>query len=381
MAERPDTLTVLLAGGGSGGHIYPGLAIAERLRDLAPDVQCRFLCSTRSIDTAILSQATIGDAGVDFTPIPAEPFSARPGRFARFIRGYGRSRALTRRLIARHHPCHVIALGGFVAAPAAAAAAAESSPATLVNLDATPGKANRRTARKCDLVVSAVATPERPTFATRIVGMPLRRASIASQPGPDCRAALGLDRDLRTLLVVGGSQGAKSVNDFLAALIQGHTSALDGWQVLHLTGGETSQRVMKAAYAEAGIPARVCAFLNDMGRAWGAADLAVSRSGAGSVGEAIANGVPALFLPYPFHRDEHQRRNAEPLESAGGCVVVRDRVDAHANVVDAGTHLRALLSDDARRARMREAVTATACDDAAATIAGLVLDRGGHHRA
>jgi UDP-N-acetylglucosamine--N-acetylmuramyl-(pentapeptide) pyrophosphoryl-undecaprenol N-acetylglucosamine transferase len=361
--------TLLFAGGGSGGHISPGLAVAERLTELDPTVRVLFVCSRRAIDHTMLSQA-----GVGFATVPGSPFSLRPRALLRFAGNFVRSRRAARSIIQGQGVERVVALGGFVAAPAVAAAVRQHTPVTLVNLDAPPGKANRWIARHCRQVLTAVPVPEMPGFAQQVVGMPIRKAAVAAVPADDCRRSLGLDPRRTTLLVTGASQGARTINTLVTALALSGQSAFDGWQVVHLTGVSDERRV-RAAYEQAGIPALVKAFEASMGLAWGAADLAVSRAGASSVAEAWANNVPTVFLPYPHHRDRHQHRNAAPMADAGGAIVEEDRLDPDVNLRSAGSKLVALLTDAKRRAAMRQSLRHRPAPDAATTIARLLLGR------
>jgi UDP-N-acetylglucosamine--N-acetylmuramyl-(pentapeptide) pyrophosphoryl-undecaprenol N-acetylglucosamine transferase len=357
---------VLIAGGGSGGHIFPGLAIAERLVDVDPSVGATFVCSQRAIDRRILEEA---DA--TFRPIPARPWSIRPAGFARFVRSTAACRRALRPMFANARVGHVLAMGGFVAAPVVAAANRHGVPTTLVNLDATPGKANRWLAHRCARVVSAVPVPSAPSFAERITGMPLRRRAVCTADPATCRRQLGLREDLETLVVVGGSLGATSVNGFAAAYVTTEAGRFAGWQVLHLCGDGDAE--LRAGYRDAGVPAVVLPFSDRMDLVWGAADLAVSRAGASSVAEAAANAVPTLFMPYPFHRDRHQWANARPLVDDHAAAIADDQVDAEANLRHVGPVLAGLMADPARRHAMRSALRNRAAGDAAAEIARLIL--------
>lgn len=359
--------TFLFAGGGSGGHISPGLAIAERLIERAPEARIVFACSARTIDARMLTEA-----GAEHVAIPALPFSLRPLGMLRFLRSFRRSRRICREAIRQREVDHVIALGGFVAAPAVAAARSLRLNITLLNLDQPPGKANRWLARKCDRVWTAIELPAMPRFAGRVVGMPIRRSAVASSDQSDCRARLGLDPDRPTLLVTGASQGATSLNRFLPSMAEARPECFAQWQILHLAGAGAADSVQQT-YRRLGLRAKVETFLDEMGLAWGAADLAVSRAGASSVAEAAANAVPTLFLPYPYHRDMHQRNNALPLAEAGGAVITEDRIDPEANVREAGETLASLMGDETSRAAMRAKLCARRPPDAAATIAALLL--------
>ncbi|MCH8315729.1 MAG: glycosyltransferase [Planctomycetes bacterium] len=363
--------TLLFAGGGSGGHISPGLAIAERLVELDPTVRCVFACSERAIDAAMLSEA-----GVAYERMPASVFSARPLPLLRFLGNYRRTKRTAGELIERENVLDVISLGGFVSAPVVAAAKASGATVTLVNLDDPPGKANRWIARRCDRVLSAIELRGVGGFAHQRVGMPIRRNSVASCDQATCRERLGLDPAKRTLLVTGASQGAGSINRFVPHFAAGQPGAFAQWQVYHLAGRSSVDEVRRA-YAEAKVSAVVESFQNCMGLAWGAADLALSRAGASSVAEAWANAVPTIFMPYPYHTDLHQRRNAEPMAALGGAIIETDRIEAARNVADVGPTLAALMEDVARRDAMRAALRSHKPADGAKEIAQIVLGPGG----
>jgi UDP-N-acetylglucosamine--N-acetylmuramyl-(pentapeptide) pyrophosphoryl-undecaprenol N-acetylglucosamine transferase len=371
LAPQPTTSnriqTVLFAGGGSGGHLSPGLAVAEALQKIQPATRTLFACSRRDIDHTMLAEA-----GVRHVAIPASPLALRPAGAVRYMRDYRLGRSSASRLLAAEQVDRVLALGGFVSAPVAGAAARLGIPVILLNLDAVPGKANRWIARRCSAVWSAVETPSRRGFDNRIVGMPIRQCATAPADAADCRRELGLDPQRPTLLVTGASQGAGTINDLLMALAQANPQPLDGWQILHLAGAGADQRV-REAYQRAGTTAQVRPFLSQMGLAWGAADLAVSRAGASSVAEAAHNRVPTLFLPYPFHRDQHQARNAQPLVEAGAAAMVEDRVATEANLCDAGATLEGLLSSPEQRQAMQTALHQLPPNCAADTVARLLL--------
>ncbi|HRQ76311.1 MAG TPA: glycosyltransferase [Phycisphaerales bacterium] len=358
--------TILFAGGGSGGHISPGLAIAERVREQSPMTHALFACSQRAIDREMLD-----DAGESWVALPASPPSIRPGAAIRFVLNFRASVKIVRGLIAEKNVSHVVALGGFVAAPAVAAARGRV-PVTLVNLDAPPGKANRWMAKKCDRVLTAIELPMMPHFAKRVVGLPIRRRAQAPADAHECRARLGLDPAAPVLLVTGASQGATSINELMMELARSHHELFAGWQVLHLAG-RGADEPLRQAYAEAGIAALVMPFLHEMGLAWGSADVAISRAGANSVAEADANAVPTVFLPYPHHRDMHQKHNAQPLVDRGGAIMVIDQIAANANAMAMMPVLKRLLGDVEVRAAMRRSLKREGRIDAAEAIAREIL--------
>ena len=350
---------VLFAGGGSGGHIFPNLAVAERLSE---EVSSRFLVSDRAIDTTIMNSADYA-----WTPAPAKPLYRKPGPLAAFVKGYFATKSLARRLIGEHHIRAVVATGGFVTTPAAVVARKLGVPVALVSLDAVPGKANRAAARHATKIFSVYETPRLP--GAERIGLPLRRASLATVAPREARKAFGLDPDRLTVLVFAGSQGGASINRMMIAWAQSETAhPRSAIQLLHFTGPSDVDAVA-AAYAAVGIPHHVKPFCDQMGRAWGAADLAICRAGAGSVAEAWANAVPAIFLPYPYHRDQHQRLNAQPLVDAGGAIVVQDLIDPVANLDHLMPLLGEFFADSSRLDVMRRALETTRPEDGAGAVA------------
>lgn len=389
MQTSPDTLFIF-AGGGTGGHLFPGLAVAERIRErLGERAEMLFLCSRRPIDRSILERE-----GASFTPVPAAPPGLGPRAMWRFVRGWGPSlregRSVVRSARKAGRRVVVVTTGGFVAAPIVQAARVEKCPVVMLNLDAVPGRANRWIARHACRVHSTVALEGGARLRTKaqveVVPPIVRRAALARGSPASCRESFGLDPATPTLLVTGGSQGAASINEFMEAFAGQRGESLRGWQVLHQTGGSGSvtpgeedgatQRAVVAvedAYREAGVRARVVAFVGEMGRAWGAAELCVCRAGAGNVAEAWATRTPCVFMPYPYHRDEHQRLNAQPLAAKGAAMLVRDAIGPEANMEEAGRVLGELLGDAAARARMVQALVGLGPADGAERVASGVV--------
>lgn len=360
--EHGGAVRVAFAGGGSGGHLAPALAIAERIRERDPAAELLMLCSQRRIDAEMLDAG-----GIRFEPLPSAAASLHPRRVAAFLRaqwqGFRRAVAVLR----RERPEVLVAVGGYASVPGAVAARRLGIPLLLLNLDARPGRANRLVARVADAVATAVPTPDRPGFASRVVGPPLRRASLAGAEAAACRVELGLRPELPVLLVTGASQGATTLDRLMARWVAAEPGLFEGWQVLHL--GPADPGSLQASYAAAGVEAKVAPFLHRMGAAWGAASLAISRGGANSVAEAHANAVPTLFVPYPHHRDRHQAVNAAPLAAIGGAVVAEDRIDPAENMATIAEAARRLLLDPTRRRRMQAALRATPPSDGAAAAA------------
>jgi UDP-N-acetylglucosamine--N-acetylmuramyl-(pentapeptide) pyrophosphoryl-undecaprenol N-acetylglucosamine transferase len=354
---------VVFAGGGTGGTVGPGVAIAERLRDLDPSLEIRFLVSDRPVDRLLL------DPGEwPFDPTPARSPSVRPAAAWRFVRGWRGTRRIAASRFGDADRCRVVALGGFVAPPVVAEAVRRGVPVDLLNLDAVAGRANRWIAARAARVFTAVETDL--DLAAAPVGVPLRRAVLATASPDVARRGLGLAPDRRTLLVTGASQGARSIDRFMLDLLGDRPAMFDGWQVVHLAGGDIDR--ISRAYADAGVAATVLPFLDTMGMAWSAADLAISRGGASSVAEIAASITPAIILPYPWHKDRHQARNAAPLEACGAVVVLDDPVSGDDAVARLRTTLGDLLAEPVRLDAMQSAFP-TPPEDPAARLAQAIL--------
>jgi len=265
-------------------------------------------------------------------------------------------------------------MGGFVAPPAVQAARAERVPVLMVNLDAVPGLANRFIANRVSEIVSAVRVEGRGWETVPPVVR--RELRTPREPGP-CREAFGLDPGLSTLLITGGSQGARSVGRFAVGLAEANPGCFDGWQVIHQSGshGEDNDGYVKR-WADLGVHAHVEPFLSDMPNAWWASDLHLGRCGAGTVAESWATRTPSVFMPYPWHKDLHQRHNAEPLARAGAAVLLDDRVEPERNLADHSRALLDLLTDPAGRVAMAAALRGLGEPDGAARIAGRIIGRG-----
>ncbi|MBL0869157.1 MAG: UDP-N-acetylglucosamine--N-acetylmuramyl-(pentapeptide) pyrophosphoryl-undecaprenol N-acetylglucosamine transferase [Phycisphaerales bacterium] len=365
--ERP--VIAVFVGGGTGGHLYPGIAIAERLHEHHPGTRCVFVCSDRAVDKAVLTGAGVNES--DFVPIGARPVVLRPRGLVNFLRSWGPSvracRALYRELGKTNGArLVVVAMGGFVAAPAVQAARAEGLPVLMVNLDAEPGKANRWIAGRCQRALSVFPVQHGYARGWRVVPPIVRSGAALNLDPRECKRRLGLDPERPVLMITGGSLGAGSINRLMQTLLKDSTSCLrtHAWQVLHQCG-ETNDRGgsgdavlgvddLRRAYKLAGVPARVEPLVKEMGLWWGSAELALSRAGAGAVAEAWANRVPTVFLPYPYHKDQHQKLNAQRLGE--GAVVAMDLIEPEANVRDIGPILGELMANAGRRTEMRSAL-------------------------
>lgn len=364
---------VLFAGGGTGGHIYPNVAIAQRLVELRPDVEPLFLVANRQSDVDIVERQGFS---AERSPVRPLPPLRRPWRLLPFYLAWRRSLAETRALIRRRSIALTIATGGYVSGPAIVTASRLGLARVMVNLDAIPGKANNRLARYTPKIFSVYETPVLP--GAEIIGLPLRAASRGQDDLAQARAALGLDPDRSVLFVTGATHGAESIIRAMMAIARSaeHAALFDGWQVFHQCG-TFDVASLQAAYDNAGISSKVTAYCERMGDAWKSATLTISRAGAGSVAEAWANAAPTIFLPNPYHNDQHQRHNARPLVDVGGALVIEDRIDAQANLHTLGNALRELMPDRERLEQMRAALRASEPKDGAGAVAAWAAEQLG----
>ncbi|MEO1584952.1 MAG: UDP-N-acetylglucosamine--N-acetylmuramyl-(pentapeptide) pyrophosphoryl-undecaprenol N-acetylglucosamine transferase [Planctomycetota bacterium] len=364
-AERKHAIGVVFAGGGTGGHIHPNLAVAEHLYRLTEgDCASVFVVSDRAIDARVLESAQIAGAPAAYRVSRARPLAMSPlGLIAcarRWAGGVRVGREAIRTLRASCERVVMIATGGFVSAPAIMGARAEQAERFVINLDVVPGKANRLASRFATKTLS-VGRDLRPIVSSRWADLPAAE---------EARAAFGLDAERRTLLVTGGSQGARSVNRFVIECAQRGVD-LASWQVLHQTGSGEDE-ACAAAWTGLGIRASVSAYIDRMDIAFAAADAVVCRGGAGTVADLWASGRPALILPYPHHKDNHQSLNARPLIDAGGAILADDLIDARRNANVHGPSLARLL-DDGARTEMSAGLARLGPADGAETLARRIL--------
>ncbi len=358
--------TVLLAGGGTGGHLYPGLAVAQALRKIDTDFKPVFLCTTRELDRTILT-----DTGFDFIPQPIVPPVRTIAGLMRFWRSWRETQELVSALLKNDPPVAVLGLGGYAAGVAVKLAGQARIAAAILNPDAIPGKANRyllRYARKvfCQFEQTKTHIPANQQEKVEVTGCPIR-ADIRTLPTRESAAGrLKLDIRLRTLVVTGASQGAHTVNEAVLETLPAIRH--QGWQVLHLAGKEHASRV-QARYAQLGVPNRVIDFTPAMADVFAVADLVVSRAGASTCAELTACGLPSILMPYPFHKDMHQRANAKVLEEAGAAHLLNDERDAAKNSAKMRPLLESLMYDEPRRRQMADAAKRLGRPDAADRVA------------
>jgi UDP-N-acetylglucosamine--N-acetylmuramyl-(pentapeptide) pyrophosphoryl-undecaprenol N-acetylglucosamine transferase len=352
MEPKRRGVACVIAAGGTAGHVLPSLAVAEELQ--ARGASVTFAGSPERLEARL-----VPDAGFELDPLSVVGLPRRPGlALARALLTDARAVRAAGRILDRRQPDVVLGGGGYVSGPFALAAWRRRIPLGLLEADAHLGLANRLAAPLARRVFLAFPLPGRDGEKYRVTGRPVPRRS---QP-PDraeARRRFDLPADLPALLVFGGSQGSRALNELAV-----ETFGERGPSVLHLCGErdypDLEGRVQRHGY-------RLLAFTDEVGAAYAAADLALARAG-GSVWELAAAGLPAVLVPYPHATADHQTKNALFFERAGGAVLVpEDDLNRAPELV------HSLLEDEERLRQMSEAMRAVARPDAAAVVAEELL--------
>jgi UDP-N-acetylglucosamine--N-acetylmuramyl-(pentapeptide) pyrophosphoryl-undecaprenol N-acetylglucosamine transferase len=352
-----------IACGGTGGHLFPGLAVAEILRARGHEVL--LLISEKQIDTIAIRDrpdfqikriASIGMPSI--WSLQVFPFVAKFGS------GFFACWSLFR----SWQPSAVLGMGGFTSTAPILAGRLLKIPTFIHESNAIPGRANRINANLANMVLLGFAEcvkyfPEKPT---QVTGTPIRTGLQKAVDREAVSRNLRLKPGLQTVAVIGGSQGAHGVNEAVVGAL--HQFALKPVQFIHLTGREDHQSVYDR-YRQEGIPAFVAAFHYQMEEVYGAADLIVARSGAASLSEISYFGLPTILIPYPFATENHQSLNAAIFSRSGAAEVLEG---ADANSENLGNSIERLLSDSKKRHLMGEKMRSMAVADAATRIAELL---------
>ena len=367
-------LTIVIAGGGTGGHLYPGIAVARELQ--------------RAANATVTFAGTA--AGIEARVVPHEGFELDTIRSAglkgKTIAALARGAALVPMgladafaLLSRRKPDVVIGVGGYSSGPVVLAAVMRGIPTLVMEQNAVPGFTNRTLARF--VRAAAVTWPETAAhFGDRafVSGNPVRAEFLQQVEGTDAAA----ERDERgtgpaRVLIFGGSQGAHAINVAMVAAAPELVRRHPGLQIVHQTGAADLDMV-NGGYQRAGVEARVEPFLYAMDREMNAADLVISRAGATTLAELAAAARPAVLVPLPTAADDHQRKNAEATARAGAAVVLEQQTLTGASLA---AEVSRLIGDPGLRARMSAAAHALAKPDAARVIAARVIALAGKDRA
>jgi UDP-N-acetylglucosamine--N-acetylmuramyl-(pentapeptide) pyrophosphoryl-undecaprenol N-acetylglucosamine transferase len=363
-ADR-STPSVVIAGGGTGGHLYPGIAVAQEIVRRHPDARVSFAGTARGLEARVVPREGFSLDLIRSAGLKGKSAASRLRGLALIVPGL----LDAWRIVSRRRPDVVIGVGGYSSGPVVLVAALRGVPTMVLEQNAVPGLTNRLLAR---VVRAAAVSYDRtlPFFRGRgfVAGNPVRAAFFA-RPG---RAASAGGAPAR-VLILGGSQGAHAINLAMVAAAPDLVRRHPGIVLVHQTGARDLE-VVRSAYREAGVDARVEAFFDPVVDEVMAADVVVGRAGATTLAELAAAGRASVLVPLPTATDDHQRKNAQVLAGAGAAVVVDER-DLTGPALAAA--IGDLIAHAPARDRMAEAVRAFARPDAAARIVDRALELAG----
>ncbi len=357
---------VVIAAGGTGGHVYPALAVAREIMELAPETEITFVGTATGLESRL-----VRDAGFRFQSVAASPWKRNsPATLVsgslRAVRG-----AITASGILRRARVKVVfSTGGYVSAPTLLAAVIGRVPIVLHEPNAVPGVVTRIFSRWASVVTVGTESARRRVAGRRlrVTGVPVRR-SLLESTREQIRRRFGIDDKTCVVIVMGGSQGSKAVNDAMAGALHRLESSSCPLAITWIRGGrETAPMPDRPTHPR--VMVRVLEYVDDMGPLLREADLVVARAGASTVAELLAVGVPSILIPYPHAAEDHQRRNARDLAIAGATEVIEEPELTSALLAE---RILALAGDPGCRARMGEAARRAGRPDAARVIAAEVL--------
>jgi UDP-N-acetylglucosamine--N-acetylmuramyl-(pentapeptide) pyrophosphoryl-undecaprenol N-acetylglucosamine transferase len=355
-----DRPTVVFAGGGTGGHLFPGIAVAEALQRRGVSARCLFIGSTRSVERQIVSEN-----GFEHVALPVESSSLLWQSPVRFANRMWKSAQVARGLLPECKAALVVGLGGFASVPVVWAARQCGIPIILLEQNAVPGRATSWLSRRAELTCLgfAEAGHRLPARCRHLVtGNPVlsKIAVLADE------AATG-ERD-RTLLVLGGSQGSAALNEAFVSCVERRSEIFAGWKIVHQTGRRDIE-TMRTRYASLKQDVHLAPFFDDLAAHYRNAGLAVARAGALTLSELACAGVPVVLVPYRKAVRNHQRLNAYAFEHVGAARIVRQSVDPAMTCARLDEEFRQLLPNDGLRGRMARAIRSLARPEAASVVA------------
>lgn len=395
---------VVFAGGGTGGHLFPGIAVAESLAEELPGLRITFAGSAREFEREQVQQA-----GFDYLAVPGRPLPRRVSGIVPFLAEYWSGTRIARQFLLEQRVSAVVGLGGYASVSMGRAAAKLALPLVLMEQNVVPGRATRWLSRWATFLCAAMDETGgswRPRCPVLVTGNPIRaaftrRVRHRSDPlaaggeaaGRARRKAATLGellyyapegqrpaertarvqpaaepRATQQLLVLGGSGGARSLNEKVPRALARIRWALEGWRIVH-QAGETHAQQTRQLYKMLKLDATVATFLPDMPSVLAQTDLAICRSGGTTLAELAAMAVPAVLIPYPHAAEDHQRKNAERYVASGGCLVLDERDEPGELIDRLADTLSYLVLNQYRYQAMSRAIGQLARPEAASEVA------------
>ncbi|MAT69041.1 MAG: undecaprenyldiphospho-muramoylpentapeptide beta-N-acetylglucosaminyltransferase [Planctomycetaceae bacterium] len=373
---------VLFAGGGTPGHIFPGLAVAEHLQRQMPHCDITFAGGGSARE-----RHAVRSAGFHYTVIPSQPSPHNPLQALRFVTDNVAGYCAARWMLREQRVSMVVGLGGFTSTAIVRAAAARGIPVILMEQNAVPGRTTRWLSRAATLVcaayeevrphlhvqapVTVTGNPARIAFEELYRRVQQRKATRGD--GPDLSLVTDQPYRQRRLVVLGGAAGARSLNEAVPAALKKLGDRLHGWQVIHQTG-EGQLQETEARYAQHGVQALAVTYIDEIASVLFASDLAISRAGGMTLAELALAGTPSVLVPYPQAIDNHQTANAKVFTAAGACRMIDESSQTGALDAALARELEPLLANQQMRTEMTRNIGRLARPDAAAEVAGAVRD-------
>jgi UDP-N-acetylglucosamine--N-acetylmuramyl-(pentapeptide) pyrophosphoryl-undecaprenol N-acetylglucosamine transferase len=340
-SDRKRKMRLVVTGGGTGGHLFPGIAVAEAIMAARPGSEVLFIGTDRQVDSHVLGGRSFTTATLKCQGLKGKSISAALTSLVQLPLALFKAI----RIIRGFKPDLVLGVGGYVTGPVVLAASLLRIPTCIHEQNSIPGLANKLLGRFVDLIFLSIPGSESffPAGRTLLAGNPVRSEILV------CRDRQTEGADGPVLLVMGGSQGAHRLNSLVAEGLCSSKDLLpDGFMVIHQTGRIDEQEV-RGQYEEAGIKSEVAAFFSDMADVYRRADLLVSRAGATSLAEICVLGMPSILIPFPYAADNHQEHNALMVVEKGGAIIWRE-AELESSLL--ATDILAIINDPARMARM-----------------------------
>jgi UDP-N-acetylglucosamine--N-acetylmuramyl-(pentapeptide) pyrophosphoryl-undecaprenol N-acetylglucosamine transferase len=372
---RP-TYHIVFAGGGTGGYLHPGLAVASHVVERLPDAHVTFVGAGQALEPH-----TVRGAGFAYTPIPSRPPSRRPLQVIRFVTDNVAGFWASRWFLKEQQVSLVVGLGGYHCAATVRAAVARGIPTVLLEQNVLPSSVTAWLSRSARAVCAGFAQASQHLPADtplRITGNPARPAfeQLYRQVRPDRNrmavSARGSAAEKR-LVVIGGAGGARSLNQFMPRALSRLSKVLDGWRIVHQTG-EGQLQETERRYRAAGVEALVVSYIDEMAAVLFESDLVVGRAGGTTLAELALAGTPAILVPYPKAVDASQMANASVFATAGACTVI-DETTLNGTLDQALVdQLQRLIIDQSCRHAMADRMRQFARPEASASITDTICD-------
>jgi UDP-N-acetylglucosamine--N-acetylmuramyl-(pentapeptide) pyrophosphoryl-undecaprenol N-acetylglucosamine transferase len=361
-------LRLVITGGGTGGHLFPGIAVAEKIMAEMAGSQVLFIGTDRQVDNRVLGERPFRTAALKCQGLKGKSISSALGALVRLPKAFFKAVSILREF----GPDLVLGVGGYVTGPVVLAAKLLGIPTAVHEQNSIPGLANKLLGRFADRIFLSIPGSEVyfPKNRTRLTGNPVRAEIMALRSqAPEKKGPV--------LLVMGGSQGAHRLNELVTGALCGLKEKLpDDFQVIHQTGSRDEGMVLER-YGAAGIKAEVAPFITDMAAVYRRADLLVSRAGATSLAEICVLGKPSILIPYPFAADNHQEFNARMVADRGGAMVWRESELESALL---GADILRIIGDPGLMKHMGEKAREVAFPEAASSIVKECLTLIGAHK-